>query len=74
LSSTYFVAIAATSVLLSLLALVAYAVNKISPCSFLLSVALTRVFSFSVEMRSRAQHAEEVTVAPLLDGAREGMP
>lgn len=83
--TTYFVVIAAICVILSLLALVAYVVRKISPSSFRLRFALARVFSFSVEMESRAGDAKDVkdqAVAdatdsktmtdPRRDGARKG--
>jgi hypothetical protein len=55
LTSTYFAAIVAVCVVPSLFALVAYVVSKISPHSFRLSVALARVFSFSVERESRVR-------------------
>jgi hypothetical protein len=58
MGATYFVAIVAICVVPSLLALVAYVVRRIGPCSFRLSVALTRIFSFSVEMESRGRDAK----------------
>ena len=69
--ATYFVAIAVMCVLPSLLALVAYVVRKINPCWFRLSVALARVFSFSVEMESRTRNAREVAPASFLDRPQE---
>jgi hypothetical protein len=63
----YFILIVAVCVVLVTLALVFYVVRKISPSWFRLSVALTRTFSFSVEMDSRAQKAIGVP-DPSLEG------
>lgn len=60
----YFVAIATMCVVLAMLALVRYVVQKIRPRSFRLTVALARLFSFSVEMESRSQDAKEVMPGP----------
>ena len=57
--ATYFVMIAAVCALVAMMALVAYTVGKVSPRSFRLSVALARLFSFSVEMESRARDINE---------------
>jgi hypothetical protein len=49
---TYFVVIATICVVLAMLALVRYVVQKITPRSFRLTAALARVFSFSVEIEA----------------------
>lgn len=54
---TYLIATVICAVL-SLLALIFYAIHRIGPCSFRLSIAFTRLFSFSVEMESHSQDAE----------------
>jgi hypothetical protein len=61
LTRTYFVAIAATFILLALIALAGYVASKIGPSSFRLRVGLARIISFNIEMESRGLYARNVT-------------
>jgi len=58
---TYVFASVATCVVLLLLSLVFYAVRRIRPSWFRLSVAVTRMFSFTVEMDGRGVGSREGT-------------
>jgi hypothetical protein len=55
-----FVSVATCAVLL-LLALVFFVARRVNPCSFRLSVALVRVFSFTVEMDASSRRSREVS-------------
>jgi hypothetical protein len=70
----HFILIVAVCVVLATLGLVLYVARKINPSSFRLSIALVRMFSFSVEMGSRGSSHDHVETRSRPDAGRPPSP